>query len=163
VPKSVIGINHVLVQTKTWIIEYVKDDFSRGNIRQFYGSLLEYFSAIKTSAKTLLTTDGSTCISEQTTSQLQILDWGTRWRSWLRNCATKRKVAGSVPDAVTGIFPSGRIVALVSTQPLREISILPGSKDGRCVRLTTLPPLCADCLEILEPQPPGTPRARPGL
>jgi hypothetical protein len=25
--------------------------------------------------------------------------------------------------------------------------------------LTTLPPSCADCLEILEPQPPGTPRA----
>jgi hypothetical protein len=35
-------------------------------------------------------------------------------------------------------------------------------KDGRCVGLTTLPPLCADCLEILEPQPPGTPRACSG-
>jgi len=23
--------------------------------------------------------------------------WGTRWRSWLRNCATSRKVAGSIP------------------------------------------------------------------
>jgi hypothetical protein len=36
---------------------------------------------------------------------------GTRWRSWLRHCATSRKVAGSVPDGVTGIFqwlnPSG--------------------------------------------------------
>jgi hypothetical protein len=41
--------------------------------------------------------------------------------------------------------------------------ILPGGKDGRCVGLTTLPPSCADCLEILEPQPPGTPRACPGL
>jgi hypothetical protein len=29
-------------------------------------------------------------------------------------------------------------------------------KDGRCVGLTTLPPSCADCLEIWEPQPPGT-------
>jgi hypothetical protein len=27
----------------------------------------------------------------------------------------------------------------------------PGGKDGRCVGLTTLPPSCADCLEILEP------------
>ena len=27
----------------------------------------------------------------------------------------------------------------------------------------TLPPSCADCLEIWEPQPPGTHRARPGL
>jgi len=29
---------------------------------------------------------------------------GTRWRSWLRNCATSRKVAGSISDGVTGIF-----------------------------------------------------------
>jgi hypothetical protein len=49
-----------------------------------------------------------------------------RWRSWLRHCATNRKVTGSVPDGVTGIFqcldPSGRTVALVSTQPLTEMS-----------------------------------------
>jgi hypothetical protein len=29
-------------------------------------------------------------------------------------------------------------------------------KGGRCVGLTTLAPLCADCLEIWEPQPSGT-------
>jgi hypothetical protein len=29
---------------------------------------------------------------------------GSRWRSWLRHCATSRKVAGSIPDGVTGIF-----------------------------------------------------------
>jgi hypothetical protein len=34
---------------------------------------------------------------------------------------------------------------------------------GRCVGLTTLPPSCADCREIWEPQPPGTLRARPVL
>ena len=28
---------------------------------------------------------------------------GTRWRSWLRHCATSRKVAVSIPDSVTGI------------------------------------------------------------
>ena len=28
----------------------------------------------------------------------------TRWRSWLRHCATSRKVAGSNPDGVIGIF-----------------------------------------------------------
>ena len=38
-----------------------------------------------------------------------------------------------------------------------------GCKGGRCVGLTTLPPSCADCLEIWEPQPPGTLRASPGL
>jgi hypothetical protein len=40
---------------------------------------------------------------------------GTRWRNWLRHCATRWKVAGSIPDGVTGIFhwhsPSGRIMA----------------------------------------------------
>jgi hypothetical protein len=34
---------------------------------------------------------------------------------------------------------------------------------GRCVGLATLPPSCADWLEIWEPQPPGTPRACPSL
>jgi len=38
-----------------------------------------------------------------------------------------------------------------------------GVKGGRCVGLTTLPPSCADLLEIWEPQPPGTLRACPGL
>jgi hypothetical protein len=37
-----------------------------------------------------------------------------------------------------------------------------GGKDGRCVRLTTLAPTCADCLKIWEPQPSGTVRACPG-
>jgi hypothetical protein len=34
---------------------------------------------------------------------------------------------------------------------------------GRCVGLTTLPPSCADCLKIWEPQPPGTLWACQGL
>jgi hypothetical protein len=38
-----------------------------------------------------------------------------------------------------------------------------GYKGGRCVGLTTFPLSCADCLEIWEPQPPGTLRACPGL
>jgi len=36
-------------------------------------------------------------------------------------------------------------------------------KGGRCVGLTTLPPPCADYLEIWEPQPPGTLWAYPAL
>jgi hypothetical protein len=35
---------------------------------------------------------------------LLISCWGTRWRSWLRHGATSRKVAGSIPDGVTGFF-----------------------------------------------------------
>ena len=38
-----------------------------------------------------------------------------------------------------------------------------GGKGGRCVGLTTLPPSCADCLKIWEPQPPGTLRTCPGM
>jgi hypothetical protein len=82
----------------------------------------------------------------------------------------KRKVEVSIPDGVTGIFhlrnPSGRTMALESTQPLTEMStrnISWGSKGGRCVGLTTLPHSCADCLEIWEPQPLGTLRVCPGL
>ena len=41
---------------------------------------------------------------------------GTAVAQWLRCCATNRKVAGSIPDGVIGIFhghnPSGRTVAL---------------------------------------------------
>jgi len=38
-----------------------------------------------------------------------------------------------------------------------------GTKGGRCVGLTTLPPSCADYLEIWKPQLPGILRACPGL
>ena len=38
-----------------------------------------------------------------------------------------------------------------------------GGKGGRCLGLTTLPHSYADCLEIWEPQPPGTLRACPDL
>jgi hypothetical protein len=57
-------------------------------------------------------------------------------------------------------------MALGSTQPLTEMStrnISWGGKGGRCVRLTTLPPSCADCLDIWAHQPPGTLRACPDL
>jgi len=37
-----------------------------------------------------------------------------------------------------------------------------GGKGSRCLGLT-LPPSCADCLEIWKPQPPGNLRACPGL
>jgi hypothetical protein len=36
-------------------------------------------------------------------------------------------------------------------------------EDGRCIGLTTLPPSCADFLEIWESQLPGNIRAFPGL
>jgi hypothetical protein len=49
---------------------------------------------------------------------------GTRWRSWLRHCATSRKVSGSIPDGVIGIFhwhnPSSCTKALGLIQPLTK-------------------------------------------
>jgi hypothetical protein len=49
-------------------------------------------------------------------------------------------------------------MALRLTQPLTEMSrgIFPDSRSGRYVGLTTLPPSCANCLEIWEPQTLGT-------
>jgi hypothetical protein len=96
-------------------------------------------------------------------------DRGTRWRSWLRHCATSRKVTGSIPAGVIGIFhwhnPSGRTMALGSTQPPTEMNTrnISWGKGGLCVGLTTLPPSCADCHEMWEPQSPGILRACPGL
>ena len=45
--------------------------------------------------------------------------------------------------------PSGRTMALWSTQLLTEPGIFPGGKGRRCVGLTPLPTLCAGCLEFL--------------
>ena len=48
------------------------------------------------------------------------------WCSWLRHCATSRKVSVSILDYVFGIFhchnPCGRTMALGSIQPLTEMS-----------------------------------------
>ena len=51
---------------------------------------------------------------------------GTAVAQWLRFCAKNRKVTGSIPDDVIGIFnaynPSDRTMVLVSSQPLTEMS-----------------------------------------
>jgi len=66
------------------------------------------------------------CLSGSVMGLLYLWMQGTWWRSWLRHWATSRKVAGSIPDVVIGIFhwhnPSGRTMALGSTQPLTEMS-----------------------------------------
>jgi len=53
---------------------------------------------------------------------------GTQWRSWLRLCATSRKVEGLIPDDVIEIFhlhnPSGHTLALGLTQALTEMSTM---------------------------------------
>ena len=52
-------------------------------------------------------------------------------------------------------------MTLGSTQPPTEMSTRSifwtgGGKGGLCVGLTNLPPSCAECLEIWQPQTPGT-------
>jgi hypothetical protein len=74
----------------------------------------------------------------------------------MRHCATIRKVAGSIPVGVIGIIyclnPSGRTVALESTQPLIEMSTRNISWEvkaaGAWMR-QTFHLHVPDCLEIL--------------
>jgi hypothetical protein len=53
---------------------------------------------------------------------------------------------------VTGAFFWGiRQCPGVDSASKNEYQDIPGGKDDRCVSVTTLPPSCAECLEILEP------------
>ena len=69
---------------------------------------------------------------------------------WLRCCATNRKVAGSMPAGVTGIFHWHKILP-IALSSWGRLSLwqkwvpgaFPGCKGGRCIRLTTLPPSMA--------------------
>jgi hypothetical protein len=89
---------------------------------------------------------------------------GTAVAQWLRCCATNRKVAGSIPNIVIGIFHWHRIlpIALWPWGRLKQKWVpgaFPGGKGGRCVRLTTSPPSCAvfmksGNLNFLEPSVP---------
>ena len=88
----------------------------------------------------------------------------------MRHCTTSRTVVGLIPDGVIGIFSltqsfrphCGPGVDSASNRNEYQEYFLVG-KGGWCVGLTTLPPSCADCLEIWEPQPPGTLTACPVL
>jgi len=80
----------------------------------------------------------------------------TRWRSCLRHCATRRKVAG---HGVNEIFHrrnlTGRTVALESTRLLTEMS----TRNISC----GVKPAGTWNIEIWKPQPPGTLRASSGI
>jgi hypothetical protein len=60
--------------------------------------------------------------------------------SVLGHYATSRKIAGSIPDEITGFFnlpnPSSRTMALGSTHPLTEMNTrnLPGGGKGQPAR-----------------------------
>jgi hypothetical protein len=80
--------------------------------------------------------------------------WGHAVAQLVEHCATNRKAAVSIPDGVIGISHYGPGVDSASNRNEHQDYFL-GGKGDRCAGLTTLPPSCADCLEIWEPQPPG--------
>jgi hypothetical protein len=79
---------------------------------------------------------------------LRQIQWGTRWNSMLRQYATSRKVVGSIPDEVIRLYdfpnPSGRTMALGSTQPITEMSTtsLPGSKGQPARKAENFTAIC---------------------
>ena len=87
---------------------------------------------------------------------------GTRWCNWLKHRTTSRKVEVSIGSL-------GFLIAVILPAPLwpwRRLTFLqkwvpgvsPGGKCGRCLRLTTLPPSFADCLEILRVSTSSSPK-----
>ena len=98
---------------------------------------------------------------------------GTRWPSWLRHCATSRKVLGSIPDGVIGVFhwhnPSGRTMAprVDSASNRNEYQeYFLGGKGGRCIdwqsyRLHVLSVLKSGSLIL--PEPSGSVQACNGI
>jgi hypothetical protein len=74
----------------------------------------------------------------------------SRWCHW--NC--------SLPESFRPYYGPG----VDSASDINEYQeYLLGGKGVQCVGLITLPPSCTDCLEIWDPQIPGTFRACPGL
>jgi hypothetical protein len=76
---------------------------------------------------------------------------GTLWRIWLRHCATSRKVAGH--RFFHWLNPCGHTL-----YPGVDLASPEGDKGDHCVRLTTLPPSCTDCLEIPGSWTPWNPK-----
>jgi hypothetical protein len=83
---------------------------------------------------------------------------GTRWRSWLRHCATSRKVAVSISDGVFGVsleifidvilcLHCGPGVDLALDRNLYQAYFL-GGKGNWCIGLISLPSSCVDFLKI---------------
>ena len=71
-----------------------------------------------------------------------------------RHCTTSWEDAGLIPDEANEIFHWFLLATLWSWDrlSLAEMStrhISWGGKGSRCIGLTTLPPSCADCLEIM--------------
>jgi hypothetical protein len=69
-----------------------------------------------------------------------------QWRSWLRQCATSRNVAGSISDGVTGILIDVILPVYLACNGNKCQEYFLEGKGGPCLGLIILLPLCADCL-----------------
>jgi hypothetical protein len=94
--------------------------------------------------------------------------------TWLRHYATRRKIAGSIPNEVTGFFnrsnPPSRNMALGSAQPLTQMSTrnLPGDKGRLARRADNLTTNCESrhsrkCGSLEVPQTDGPLRPVAGI
>ena len=99
-----------------------------------------------TTASSHILSNSPSQTSTYSTLQLYVLVTyrrGKRCRSWMRQCATSRKVAGSFPHGVIRIFhrQSHRTTQPLNRNEYQEYFL--GFKGGRCLGLTLLPS-CAD-------------------
>jgi hypothetical protein len=100
------------------------------------GKLKPWTNPMTTTIEQKITDETPECVSLSTNIFLKShsMDGGMRYRSWLGHYPTSRKVAGSIPDEVTGFFnwpnSSSRTMTLRLSQPLTEMSTrnLPGGK-----------------------------------
>jgi hypothetical protein len=67
------------------------------------------------------------------------------------NVVRQDKVVNSIQKLVAQCKIYSSMCPEVDSVSKNEYQDIPGGKDGRCVRVTTLPPSCAECLEILVP------------
>lgn len=62
-------------------------------------------------------------LSMQGTVSSQKSSWGTRWRSWLRQYATRRKIVGSITDEVIRLFSSLNLPTALLLQSCSSLSL----------------------------------------
>jgi hypothetical protein len=91
---------------------------------------------------------------------------GTRWRIWLRHCATCRKVGiqiASLEFFMDIIFSAPQWPRVNSTSNRNEYQKCYLVFKSRCVWMIPLHLSCADCRDVWEPKTPGILRFSPGL
>jgi len=74
---------------------------------------------------------------------------------WLQQMQTDRTISNNKPGIIIHYFSRASDSSMspgVDSASKNEYQDIPGGKDGRCVKVMTLPPSCAECLEI--PQRP---------